>query len=147
MTAARLRLVLGPPARPGHGRPYAGFLFDIKYAEAFNHQTEYAVEGDPLEWPGSDGRRSRRQGVDDWTLKSRWKVRAATSRRWWPTQLPFPAPRWAVEEHGDRVGARAATFPIVSNGPFKLDPWEHDVKIEMSKNEDFWDAENIKLDR
>ena len=36
---------------------------------------------------------------------------------------------------------------LVSNGPFKIEKWEHQQKIELVKNPDYWDAEAIKLDR
>ncbi|MEZ4500683.1 MAG: ABC transporter substrate-binding protein [Thermomicrobiales bacterium] len=51
-----------------------------------------------------------------------------------------------VEEHGAQW-ALGGDIPIVSNGPFKVDNWEYDVKIEMSKNPGFWDAANIKMER
>jgi ABC-type transport system substrate-binding protein len=56
----------------------------------------------------------------------------------------WPAPRWAVEEHGNQWAL--GEIPLVSNGPFKLDSLEPDVKWTMSRNEGFWDAENISID-
>ncbi|MCA1039595.1 peptide ABC transporter substrate-binding protein [Bacillus infantis] len=41
--------------------------------------------------------------------------------------------------------AEADTF--VGNGPFKLTEWEHDTNMVMEKNEEYWDAENVKLDK
>lgn len=35
----------------------------------------------------------------------------------------------------------------VSNGPFKLESWEHKQKITLVKNPAYWDAANVKLDR
>lgn len=45
-------------------------------------------------------------------------------------------PKWFTE---------ADTF--VSNGPFKLAQWDHDVKFVFEKNENYWDADNVKLDK
>lgn len=41
--------------------------------------------------------------------------------------------------------AEAGTF--VGNGPFKLVEWEHDVSFAFEKNEHYWDADVVKLDR
>ncbi|WP_423406884.1 peptide ABC transporter substrate-binding protein [Heyndrickxia sp. MSNUG] len=41
--------------------------------------------------------------------------------------------------------AEADTF--VGNGPFNLASWEHDTKFVMEKNEKYWDAKNVKLDK
>jgi oligopeptide transport system substrate-binding protein len=32
-----------------------------------------------------------------------------------------------------------------SNGPFKMTSWEHNNKIVLEKNENYWDAKNVKL--
>lgn len=34
---------------------------------------------------------------------------------------------------------------IVTNGPFKIVKWEHKNKIELAKNENYWDQEVVKL--
>ena len=36
---------------------------------------------------------------------------------------------------------------FVGNGPFNLASWEHDTKFVMEKNDQYWDAENVNLDR
>lgn len=40
--------------------------------------------------------------------------------------------------------AEAETF--VGNGPFSLESWEHDKEFFMKKNDQYWDAKNVKLD-
>lgn len=35
----------------------------------------------------------------------------------------------------------------VSNGPFKLASWDHDVSFEFEKNEHYWDADAVNLDK
>ena len=45
-------------------------------------------------------------------------------------------PKWFTE---------AATF--VGNGPFKLASWDHDVNFVFEKNENYWDADKVKLDK
>jgi len=53
-------------------------------------------------------------------------------------------PLHVIEEYGD-----AWTRPgnIVSNGPFTLDTWVPQDRIELVKNPTYWDAENVQLDR
>ena len=36
---------------------------------------------------------------------------------------------------------------FVGNGPFNLTAWEHDVSFTLSKNENYWDADTVKLDK
>ncbi|WP_186670901.1 peptide ABC transporter substrate-binding protein [Sporosarcina sp. BP05] len=45
-------------------------------------------------------------------------------------------PKWFTE---------AASF--VGNGPFKLASWDHDVSLVFEKNENYWDAAAVKLDK
>src|SRR5262249_16999577 len=46
---------------------------------------------------------------------------------------------------GDKYGTDADKF--VGNGPFKLTKWDHNKSFELSKNEGYWNAKNIKLDK
>lgn len=36
---------------------------------------------------------------------------------------------------------------FVANGPFKMEKWNHDKKIEMVKNDQYWDKDTVKLDK
>ncbi|MGO0059900.1 peptide ABC transporter substrate-binding protein [Brevibacillus fluminis] len=36
---------------------------------------------------------------------------------------------------------------FISDGPFKLADWKHKDKIVLEKNENYWDAQNVKLDK
>lgn len=49
-----------------------------------------------------------------------------------------------VAEENDKWHAEADTF--VGNGPFKLEEWNHDSDMFMAKNEEYWDADAVKLD-
>lgn len=57
----------------------------------------------------------------------------------------FPQNQEFVEEKGDDYGTEADN--VLFNGPFVLDSWEHDKGWVMKKNPDYWDAENVELDK
>ncbi|MFM9105679.1 MAG: ABC transporter substrate-binding protein [Chloroflexota bacterium] len=130
---------------PENGAAYAGFLFDIKNAEKFNTSTANPdgthtdADGNPVT-PEDLGLKA----IDDFTLE----VTCEGPRAYFPQvvayQAAVPAPRWEVEKHGADVWA-SGDVPLVSNGPFKLDNWEHDVLVECSVNENYWNAENINI--
>ncbi|WP_232696900.1 peptide ABC transporter substrate-binding protein [Brevibacillus daliensis] len=54
----------------------------------------------------------------------------------------FPVHQATVEK--DANWAKEATT-FVGNGPFKISEWKHDNQLTVVKNEDYWDAANIKL--
>lgn len=56
----------------------------------------------------------------------------------------FPIHEKVATENPD-WHTEASSF--VSNGPFKLSAWDHDVSFEFEKNEHYWDADVVKLDR
>lgn len=55
----------------------------------------------------------------------------------------FPVDQDTVESDPDWA-AEAETF--VGNGPFELTDWQHESEFTFKKNEDYWDAANVKLD-
>ncbi|WP_121616204.1 peptide ABC transporter substrate-binding protein [Virgibacillus halodenitrificans] len=56
----------------------------------------------------------------------------------------FPVNAKVAEENPEWY-AEADSF--VSNGPFKLESWAHDSEMMMVKNDQYWDAETVKLDK
>ncbi len=50
-----------------------------------------------------------------------------------------------VKQHGDKYGTEANT--MVYSGPFVISEWVHNNKVEFTKNPEYWDAENVKLDK
>jgi len=131
---------------PATKAAYAGFLIDIKYAQEFN-------TGAPVAEPADDplvGKVPARtdlgvKAIDDWTLE----VTMAGPRAYFPQvvayQAAVPAPSWVVEKLGETWAIPDADHVLVSNGPFKLDAWNHGQSLIMSKHEGYWDAENIAL--
>src|SRR5699024_3869910 len=50
-----------------------------------------------------------------------------------------------VAEEDPQWHAEAETF--VANGPFKLAEWKHEQEMVFEKNEHYWDADSVKLDK
>ncbi|WP_333637835.1 peptide ABC transporter substrate-binding protein [Tissierella praeacuta] len=57
----------------------------------------------------------------------------------------FPVRQDIVEKYGDSYGTDADK--IVCCGPFVLDEWVHNSKLSFSKNQTYWDNENVKLEK
>ncbi len=55
-----------------------------------------------------------------------------------------PVQKATVEENGDSWAVSADTY--ISNGPFNITEWVPGSYILMTKNENYWDADSIKLD-
>lgn len=56
-----------------------------------------------------------------------------------------PIQKEAGEAHKDLYGSEAEK--TVASGPFVLDEWVHDNSITLAKNENYWDAENVTVEK
>src|SRR5690625_1513030 len=56
----------------------------------------------------------------------------------------FPVNHKVAEEDPD-WHAEADSF--VANGPFELESWDHDDEMVLAKNNEYWDADEVKLDK
>lgn len=57
----------------------------------------------------------------------------------------YPVRQDKYEEWGDKYGS--AADKIICSGPFKVESWDQNTELVCVKNENYWDAENIKLDK
>ncbi len=48
-----------------------------------------------------------------------------------------------VKKYGDKFGTEAET--MVFNGPFVIKEWVHGSKVELAKNDKYWDKDKVKL--
>jgi len=58
-------------------------------------------------------------------------------------KVMLPQRKDIVEKYGDKFGTEAST--LVFCGPFTLTNWEHNSKVELAKNDNYWDKANVKL--
>ncbi len=61
------------------------------------------------------------------------------------THIGTPGRTDLVEKFGDGYGATAES--LASCGPFILTEWKHEDQLILKKNPDYWNEENIKLDK
>ena len=118
---------------PTSGADYAAFLYDIKNGKKFNNKEI------------TDATQLGVKATDDSTLVVTTEGPAGYFPALAAYTAAFPANEAGVKKYGDKYGQDADKF--VSNGPFKLTKWDHNKSWEMSKNENYWDAKNIKLDK
>ena len=57
----------------------------------------------------------------------------------------IPAQKAAVEKFGEEFAS--APDKMVYSGPFMIETWEHEQKLNLVKNPTYWDADTVKLER
>ncbi|MBS4534707.1 peptide ABC transporter substrate-binding protein, partial [Clostridium sp. D2Q-14] len=112
---------------------YAFMAYDIKNAEAYN-----TGEIDDPEEVGL-------KAVDDKTLEVTLERPAPTFLSKLQHSTFLPAREDKVEEWGDKYAAEVEY--LLSCGPFKVVEWEHESELVLEKNEDYWNADTVKLER
>jgi ABC-type oligopeptide transport system substrate-binding subunit len=118
--------------KPETAARYAGFLYAVVNAEAYNKGRI------------QDERQVGLEAPDD----STFIVHLASPVTYFLYLTQYysclPVPRWVVEKHGNRW-----TRPgnIVGNGAFTLDFWRQNNRFEFVKNPAYWDAASVQLDR
>lgn len=116
---------------------------DPKTASEYAYQLYYIKGGEEFNTGKGSADDVGVKALDDYTVEFQLKAPTPFFREltFFPTLFPLHSktlenPQWAAE---------AKT--IVGNGPFVMDTWEHKSKIIFSKNQNYWDKENVKLDR
>jgi oligopeptide transport system substrate-binding protein len=117
---------------PSFAADYAYFGYIFKNGLEFNEGT--ATEAD-LGF----------KATDDYTLD----ITLAYPAPYFLSTLAFgvfaPLNEKAYNEYGDAYGTDADK--MVYNGPFKIASWEHENKLVLEKNPEFYDAAKINLDK
>lgn len=109
---------------------YASLLYPIKNAEAVN------LRGLPPEELGVTA-------IDADTLVIELEFPAPYLPGLLTHYTTFPVPMHVVEEHGD---AWIQPANIETNGPYKLEQWRAGNFVHVSRNEQFYDNENVYID-
>ena len=116
---------------PDTGADNAYMLYVIKNGEAFNNgkadRNDVGVEA-----------------IDDDTLVVTLEHPTAYFLKLLASHGYYPVNKKTVENN-ENWGNNAET--IVSNGPYKLLSWQHNGELNFVKNENYWDKDNVKLDK
>ncbi|MGL4731817.1 MAG: peptide ABC transporter substrate-binding protein [Clostridium sp.] len=117
---------------PEVNSPYAFLLYSIKNAEEFNM-----------------GQVSRKdlglKKIDESTLEITLEEPTAYFLNLTYFKVMQPQRRDIVEKYGDLYGVDYDY--MVYTGPFIISSWVHDNKIELTKNDNYWDKDEVKLDK
>jgi len=111
---------------------YAFLLYPIKNAEACNSGEK---EIDELGV----------KALDEKTLEITLEGPCAYFEKLLAFKTMYPQRKDLVEEWGDKAGSEAEY--TISCGPFKLEKWTHKSELVLVKNENYWDADKVKLDK
>ena len=114
---------------PALGAEYASLLYIIEGAEEVN--------------TGKDGAKLAAKAIDVHTLEVKLTAPAPYFLAQLTHQTAFAIPRHVVEKYG-RDWVKPEN--IVVNGAYKLVEWVPNVHTKLVKNDEFYDAENVKID-
>lgn len=115
---------------PDNGFAYAFLAYDIEGAEEYNTGSADAVGV---------------KAVDDYTLEFKLKhpvpyfVSKVSYASFHPIRLDI------IEKLGDEYASNITDR--VYNGPFKIESWDNGNSMVLVKNDTYWDAENVHLEK
>lgn len=123
LTAADFEYAWKRMLDPKTAAEYAYFLYDIENAEEFNTGKL------------QDANRIGVKAIDKYSLVVKLRAPASYFLNIPAFVVSFPVRKDIIEKYGDQW-TEAGKFPSV--GPYKLTTWEHDSKIVMERNENYY---------
>lgn len=85
------------------------------------------------------------KAIDDKTLEVKLVRPVTFFKELMGFQVFDPQREDFVKQAGDKYGADADK--VIGAGPFKLVKWDHGQSLEFVKNDKYWDAKSVKLDK
>lgn len=85
------------------------------------------------------------KAIDDKTLEITLERPVAFFTDQLSMPIFFPQKPDFVKAQGEKFGADADK--VIGAGPFKLESWNHQQQLVMVKNDKYWDAANVKLNK
>ncbi len=120
---------------PKTASEYGFLLYPIKNAETFNRDKEGKFNVEELGV----------KAIDEKTLEFTLERPCSYFLDLTYFKVMEPQRQDIIEKHGDKYGTEAET--MVFSGPFMIKEWVHNNKVELVKNPEYWDAENVKLEK
>ncbi len=116
---------------PNTAAPYASLIYVFKNGRAIN-------EGEmPVDSLGA-------RAIDDLTLELQVEKPVPFIRTLMTHYTTWPVPKHLIEEVGD---AWVKPGTMVSNGAYVLQEWRPNSRLVLVKNDKFWDADNVAIDK
>ncbi len=132
MTAEHFRYGFMRLIRADVGSPYSHYGFFIKNAQKF-------YEGKAKE------EEVGLKALDDKTFEIRLEYKWPLILDYLAYHVFYPARPDVVDK--DPRGWTTKPETIVCNGPFVLTDWRHNSELTVTKNPNYWDAANVKIDK
>ncbi|MEG0774954.1 peptide ABC transporter substrate-binding protein [Clostridium sp.] len=132
VTAEQFVYGLTRTLNPDTGSQYAFLLYPIKNAAEFNSGKAKAED-------------LGIKAIDDKTLEFTLASPTAYFLDLTYFKVMEPQRQDIIEKAGDLYGTEPNT--MVFCGPYTISEWVHNNKVELVKNKDYWDAENVKLEK
>lgn len=117
---------------PDTASEYAYIMYDLKNAEDINMGKK-------------DVDKLGVKALDDHTLKIELNKPIPYINEILAFGTYLPQKEKVVKKHGEQYATTADK--TVFNGPFKVQDWKVEDKIQLVKNEDYWDKKKVHLDR
>lgn len=117
---------------PDTASEYAYIMYDLKNAEDINMGKK-------------DVDKLGVKALDDHTLKIELNKPIPYINEMLAFSTYLPQKEKVVKKHGEQYATTADK--TVFNGPFKVQDWKVEDKIQLVKNEDYWDKKKVHLDR
>lgn len=117
---------------PNTASEYAYIMYDIKNAEEINMGKK------KVDQLGV-------KALDDYTLQVKLTKPIPYINEMLAFATFMPQNEKIVKKYGEQYGTTAQK--TVYNGPFKLNDWKVEDKLQLSKNKDYWDEKAVHLDR
>jgi len=117
---------------PDTASEYAYIMYDLKNAEAINMGKKKVDELGV-------------KAINDHTLKVELTKPIPYINEMFAFGSFMPQNEKVVKKAGEQYGTTADK--TVFNGPFKLEKWQVEDKLQLVKNKDYWDKKHVHLDR
>lgn len=132
VTAEQYVYSLRRSAAPETGCPNSFFLQPIK------NFAEVNTGALPVEELGV-------KAVDDKTLEITLTAATPAFLQMINSTVYYPQREDKVKEWGEKFGSEAQYY--IGNGPFKVESWTHNNSVVLVKNDNYWDADTVKLQK
>ncbi len=132
LTAEHFRYGFMRVIDPNVASPYAYLAFPIVNAENY-YNGKCAAEDVGI------------TVIDDKTLEIKLAYQNPLMLDHFSYHIFFPAKPEVVEAHPREWTTSPDT--ILCNGPFYLTEWKHNAEMTLTKNPNYWDADNVKIDK